>query len=145
LIRDTGIDKHTIELGSVAEWLPDLYALSDIYCTPSVMEGFGMTAEEAAATGLPVIASDRVPFALEYLLGPSPTDVALGDKVIVKQGKGGIVVPADNEEGFTQAMLLLMKDKNLRTTMGRAAYDITIPYFSWDQMVKRFLRAIGFA
>lgn len=33
-----------------------IYSASDIYCTPSLMESFGMTAAEAMSCGLPVIA-----------------------------------------------------------------------------------------
>ena len=53
-----------------------LYNATSVYCTPSVMEGFGMSAQEAAATARPVVASNLVPFVCEYLVGRPGDDVA---------------------------------------------------------------------
>ena len=57
-----------------------------------------MSAQEAAATAVPVVSSDLVPFAREYLLGPSPAAVRLdegtGAELLV--GAGAVVVPADD-------------------------------------------------
>ena len=63
LIGELGLSGDVAVLGSVWDKLPCLYSEAVIYCTPSIMEGFGMSAQEAAATATPVIASDRVPFA----------------------------------------------------------------------------------
>ncbi|MFW5653859.1 MAG: glycosyltransferase, partial [Planctomycetota bacterium] len=102
LIDDLDVRRDVVVLGSVWAQLPILYNATHTFVTPSVMEGFGMTSQEAAATGKPVISSDLVPFVCEYLIGPSPEKIEMqrGDKhedIIV--GKGGIVVPADFVEG----------------------------------------------
>ena len=47
LTEELEVQNRVIVLGSVWEELPDIYAVTDIYCTPSVMEGFGMTPQEA--------------------------------------------------------------------------------------------------
>jgi glycosyltransferase involved in cell wall biosynthesis len=118
--------------------LPTLYAVTDIYCTPSVMEGFGMTPQEAAATKVPVVASNLVPFAVEYLLG---TDVReIGN---LRQGSGVIVVPADDVDGFARALTTLLSDDTLRRRMGVNAYNITIPYFTWNNMTRTFIKKVG--
>ena len=120
------VQKHVAIVGSVWDVLPTLYAVTDVYCTPSVMEGFGMTAQEAAATSVPVVASHLVPFATEYL---SPS-------------QGAMVVQADDVDGFAHALETLLTDDDLRAEMGRNAYRITVPYFTWQNQVPAFLDEI---
>lgn len=145
LVQDLGLDDDVIALGSVWEQLPCLYAVSTVYCTPSVMEGFGMSAQEAAATAVPVVASDLVPFAREYLLGPAPESVSRdgesGPGILV--GDGTIVVPADDVEGFAEAMAMLLADTERRAAMGRAALAITVPYFTWEARTRDLLEDLG--
>ena len=145
LIRDLGLERDVVVVGSVWEQLPCLYAVSSVYCTPSVMEGFGMSAQEAAATGVPVVASDLVPFVREHLLGPFPQRVPLdgelaGDLLL---GDGAIVVPADEVDGFAQAITILLSDSDRRTAMGGAARDITVPHFTWARRTKDLLDDLG--
>ncbi|WP_211314286.1 glycosyltransferase [Pelolinea submarina] len=144
LIHASGIQDHVIVLGSVWDELPDIYAITDIYCTPSVMEGFGMTSQEAAATRVPVISSDLVPFVTEYLLGDNVKALIVnGDETQVKKGTGALVVPADDIDGFAMALKWLLSNEEIRKEMGEAAYKITIPYFTWKNIVNAFLTESG--
>lgn len=130
------------------EVLPALYAVTDVYCTPSVMEGFGMSTQEAAASGVPVVASHLVPFVTEYLVGeqaqviPNRSNFDGGGQP-VKRGQGAVVVPADDVNGFAYAMEMLLTDDGLRKEMGENAHRITIPYFTWSHLVTAFLDQIG--
>jgi len=109
-----------------------------------VMEGFGMSAQEAAATGLPVVASDRVPFVTEYLLEETVKTLVVGsDGGLVRQGAGGIVVPADHISGFAYALEMLLSNDALREKMGANAYRVTVPYFSWQSRVPTFLNKLA--
>jgi len=143
LIDDLGLGKSIAVLGSVWDELPDIYAVTDIFCTPSVMEGFGMTSQEAAATSVPVIASNLVPFVTEYLLGDNIKDVSVeGSSVPLHLGQGGIVAQADDVNAFAQALDLLLSNKELRRKLGENAYRITIPYFTWENVVIKFLQNV---
>jgi len=145
LIQSLGVEQNVIVLGSVWEQLPDIYAVTDIYCTPSVMEGFGMSSQEAAATRVPTVSSNLVPYVVEYLLGPESTKVKFTDDGrYVLEGNGAIVVQADDAEGFAFALDHLLNEDGLREEMGTKAYKATIPYFTWDHMVCVFLKDIGF-
>ena len=142
LIRELNLERDVIPLGSVWEQLPCLYAITSVYCTPSVMEGFGMSAQEAAATAKPVVASELVPFAVEYLLGEDPDRVVYTDGTQPREllvGAGGVVVPADDVAGFATALEMLLSNDARRTAMGRRALDITVPYFTWSRRTRDLL------
>lgn len=144
LIGELGLRSDVVVLGSIWDKLPCLYAVSDVYCTPSVMEGFGMSAQEAAATRVPVIASDLVPFATEFLLGDSPRPVAVLDSDPILVGAGAIVVPADSVAGFAEALVVLLTDSELRQHLGETALQITVPAFGWDRLISKFLGDVAF-
>jgi glycosyltransferase involved in cell wall biosynthesis len=144
LIRALNLQNHIAVVGSVWELLPTLYAITDIYCTPSIMEGFGMSAQEAASTGVPVVASHLVPFVTEYLLGTDVEKVHFeGGRQPLKLGNGAIVVQADDVNGFAYALEMLLSNDDLRKTMSQNAYHITVPYFTWQDRVTVFLEEIG--
>ena len=82
------------------ETLPQIYAITDIFCTPSVLEGFSQSPMEAAATRVPVVASDRVPFAVDFLLGETVKEEPCEGGGILRVGEAAIVVPADDTNGL---------------------------------------------
>lgn len=45
-----------------AEELPILYRCADVFCFPSIQEGWGLVVFEAIASGLPVVVSQQPPF-----------------------------------------------------------------------------------
>ncbi len=139
------IDRHTAIVGSIWDILPALYAITDIYCTPSIMEGFGMSAQEAAATRAPIVASHLVPYVVEYLLGPEVKEIwPEGSRQHpLRQGSGAVVVQADDINGFAHALTMLLSNDTLRQQMAKNAYQATIPYFTWANVVSLFLAEIG--
>jgi len=145
VIQDSSLGNRIAVVGSVWDILPHLYQVTDIYCSPSVMEGFGMSVQEAAATEVPVVGSHLIPFVEEYLLGANPKLVTYNEKVApLRLGEGGMIIQADDIEGFAFGLKLLLKDGSLRKKMGENAFRITVPYFTWDHMVKDFLEKIDF-
>lgn len=83
---------------------PEAYmSAADFFVLPSYREGFGSTAIEAAACGLPVIAS-RI-----YGL----TDAVSEDT--------GVLVPVADADALAAAMLRMTRDATLREAMGRRA------------------------
>ncbi len=143
LIGELGLKDAVIPIGHEAERLPWLYAASALYCSPSVMEGFGMSVQEAAATGVPVVGSDKIPFVAEYLLGESPEQEKASGGGSFQVGDGGLLVPADDTAGFAGAMEWLLADEERRRAVGKRALDITVPYFTWEEMTRRLLQAMG--
>ena len=104
-----------------------------------------MTPQEAAATRVPVVSSDGVPFATEYLLG-SHVQVLNNpafQESSVQVGEGAIIVPKDDVPGFAFALAVLLSDAELRKQLGDRAYEITIPEFTWEKVTKTFLSEAG--
>ncbi len=84
---------------------PELYMnATDIFCLPSYREGFGQVIIEAAACGVPTVAS-RI----------------YGITDAVEEGKTGLLFTAGDIAGLKQSLLTLIDDPLLRQNMGEAA------------------------
>ena len=68
--------------------LPSEYALADVLCVPSRYDGWGLVIPEGLAAGLPVIATDQMGAALEF----------------VKSGENGWLVRAGDYQELLKAM-----------------------------------------
>ena len=79
-----------VEFVGFRDWheLPREYAAADVLCVPSRYDGWGLVVPEGLAAGLPVIATDRMGAALEFL----------------ETGRNGWLIPAGDEEALLSAM-----------------------------------------
>ncbi len=84
--------------------MPELYAAADVFCLPSLYEGFPLAILEAMAAGLPVVA----------------TRVA-GNPEAVDDGAHGRLVEAEDAAALAAALLDLIEDRESRQRMGRQA------------------------
>lgn len=96
-----------------------LYLLGDVLILPSNFhEPFSMVAIEAMATGLPVIASKKGGL-MEYIV----------DRV------NGLFVDGNRPvEDIADKIRLLISDKNLRRTLGKAGRKTVEERFSWERI-----------
>ena len=95
-----------------------LYAAMDVFVLPSYREGFPRAAMEAAASGLPIVASD-----------------VRGCRQVVDDEVTGLLVPVRDAEALTEAIRVLGKDPSLRSTMGKAAVERAIDEFDERRVV----------
>lgn len=93
-------------------------AAADLFCLPSYREGFGSSVLEAAAAGIPSVAT-RI-----YGL----TDA-------VADGSTGLLVPPHDAAALTEALLRLLQDAPAREAMGRAARMRALEKFSSARIV----------
>lgn len=99
--------------------LPGVYQMADVFVFPSLYEGFGFPPLEAMACGIPVIASDSG--ALEETL----KDAAL-------------TVDSQNARQITQAIILLLKDNQLRNKLIQTGLKRS-GRFNWDRAAEQTL------
>jgi len=80
----------------------EFYAIMDIFAMPSLYEGFGLTAAEAMAAGVPVVAS-KVDGLCE----------------IIEDGVSGYLVPAGNSKALGDAVIELLKNPPKAKVIGQ--------------------------
>jgi alpha-1,3-rhamnosyl/mannosyltransferase len=85
-------------------WIPDrelplLYAGADFVAVPSLYEGFGLSALEGMASGVPVVAADA---------GSLPELV----------GDAGLLISPHDLSGWTAALIRVARDAGLRAELG---------------------------
>lgn len=120
-----GIDRHLRWCGAVMyEEALRYYAVIDLLIVPSQYEGFGLTAAEAMAAGLPVIASN-----------------VDGLREVVEDGVSGILVPFGDVEKMTSSLLAVIFDAVKAKEMGRKGRERVEDLFS----LTRFQKAISTA
>lgn len=103
--------------------MPQTFSNCDIVCLPSRHEGVPKVLLEAAAAGLPIVASD-IP----------------GCKEVVKHGKNGFLVKNEDIKGLVGAFEALINDKELRHKMGAKGRQIAEKEFSVNKVVKETIR-----
>lgn len=121
LASGLGIGKSIIFTGFVPD-IKDYYTASDVFVFPTTYEPFGMVITEAMASGLPVI-----------------TNKIAGAAELMTNGYDGLLLdnPRDYRE-IAEKINLLVKDENLRRSMGKNART-TAEKYSWDEIAKRTL------
>ena len=116
-------------LGHVED-MSELLGEADIAVLPTYYhEGVPVFLLEAAASGLPLIATD-----IE------------GCRMIVRTAANGLIVPARDPEALADAIATLASDPALRARMGAASREIAVHEFDQSQVVKRYwdvYRAVG--
>lgn len=104
-----------------------LFNTCDLYISPNIkvpgsMEGFGITAIEAAACGRVVLASN-----LEGL------------KDAVKDGENGFLIEDGNAGAWIAKINELLANDDFRKEFGEKARKYTIENYSWEKIAKRYL------
>jgi glycosyltransferase involved in cell wall biosynthesis len=105
------------DVGYVADdQLPALYAGAQAFVLPSLHEGFGLTALEAMAAGVPVVASTRA--ALPELIG-----------------NAGLLADPSDTEAFTAAVMTAATDEPERARL-REEGRIVASRYTWERAAR---------
>lgn len=107
-------------------WQEDMrpwYTAMDVFVLPSYREGIPRACMEAAASGVPVVASD-----------------IRGCREVVLGGRTGVLVPPRDVPGFTDAIRRLAADSDLRARMGAEARRHIVEHFDQRMVLERLLR-----
>ena len=104
--------------------MPECYAAADVFVTASWREGFPRSAMEAAAMGLPTVATD-----------------IRGNRQVIADGETGLLVPVRDATGIGSAVAQLVADADARTAMGAAARQRAADEFDQQRIIDRTLAA----
>jgi glycosyltransferase involved in cell wall biosynthesis len=104
--------------------LAEEYARADLFCLPSIQEGFGIAFLEAMAAGLPVVACR-----------------AAAVPEVVLDGVTGILAPPRDPEALAAALEGLLRDPDRRRALGEAGRRRALE-FTPRRVAERFLDAV---
>jgi glycosyltransferase involved in cell wall biosynthesis len=119
-----------LSLGSIVRWLGDVslatlaaeYGRSDIFCLPSVQEGFGIVFLEAMAAGKPIVAARAA--------------------AVPEVVRHGMLVEPENPEALAEAIWGLHRDPDLRASLGLSGLG-EVEQFEMHRVARRFLAEIA--
>ncbi|GAB4507060.1 MAG: glycosyltransferase family 4 protein [Sulfuricaulis sp.] len=102
---------------------PERYlSISTVFCLPSYREGFGNVVIEAAAMGIPAVAT-RI--------------VGLVDSVV--DGETGILVPSRDVRALSEALFKILSDDSTRMRLGNAAQVRARNFYNSDAVNRTLL------
>jgi glycosyltransferase involved in cell wall biosynthesis len=102
-------------------WLDDiaqLYCALDVFVSASHTESFGLAIAEAMASSTAVVATETA-----------------GAREIIRSGETGLLVQLDDVDKLAEAILLLLKQKDKRISMGAAGQRSVSSQFSLERMI----------
>ena len=123
MVVDFGLRDKVVFAGwqaNVEEFIPAF----DVVLQLSNVEGFGTSTVEAMACGVPVIGTD-VP----------------GTRDILQKGRGGILVPLEDEQAAADACLSLLQDSSQRLKLSEEARSEAVEYYqesAWETKILDF-------
>lgn len=121
---------NDLSLGSIVRWLGDLpiarlaeeYNRADIFCLPSVQEGFGIVFLEAMAAGKPIVAARAA--------------------AVPEVVRSGILVEPDEPDSLAGAILSLYRDPDLRQALGSGG-RVDVEQFEMNRIAGSFLSEVA--
>ena len=122
LAKKLGLTNNVRFLGvkdDVAKFLRNI----DIFISPTLYESFGITLIEAQACRKPVVASD---------VGSVPE--------IIKNGETGILVPPRDADAIAEAVIRLIRDKELAKKLGEAGFESVRENYTIEKTMEKIER-----
>ncbi|MCW9030364.1 MAG: HAD-IIB family hydrolase [Gammaproteobacteria bacterium] len=112
-----------------ADDVPAIYRLAaqsqGVFVNPALTEPFGLTLIEAAASGLPIVATDD----------GGPID-------IISNCKNGYLIDPLDHQDISQQLLKVLKDKKKWQQMSSNGIDGVNRYYSWKSHAEKYLEVI---
>lgn len=122
LASKKGIETRIVFHGTVPYAMtPDYYKAADFFIFPSVNTPAGITILEAMASGTPVIASN---------IG--------GASEIIHHCDNGVLFDPNNPVTFSNAIIALTEDPNLRKSISQNAFK-AVKEYSWEKIARKYL------
>jgi mannosylfructose-phosphate synthase len=124
IMKEKKIEDKIVFVGHVVEKLMvPYYQNAQFFVMPSIFEPFGMTVQEAMASGITVIASK---------FG--------GINTVLTHEKDGLLIDPKNEEEFAGSMLRLLEDLEFRDRLSAEAARLIRENYSWEAIADHHLK-----
>jgi len=127
MVGDKGLEETVIFAGRIPTGhLQELYEKCEVFVLPSIVdsrgdtEGLGVVLLEALAYKKPIVATD---------VG------GIGD--VIKNERTGLLVPQKDPGALSNAILRLLRDRELATRLGNEGHRYAREYFSWDRILSK--------
>ncbi len=118
LIRKFDLEKELILTGWRSD-IPRILSGIDIFVLTSLWEGLPISVLEAMASSKPVVSTNTG-----------------GVAEVVVEGKSGFLVPPKDMNKMSERLIVLLKDKNMRESMGQNAADSLHLNFALTNMIE---------
>jgi L-malate glycosyltransferase len=118
LIAELGLSECVSLLGRRDD-VERVFASLDVFVSASRSEAFGMAMAEAAACGVPVVAT-----------------ATEGAREVVEEGLTGKLVPVGDVRALAASVLSLLEDKELRHSLGARALESALQRFGLERMIE---------
>ena len=110
--------------------VPEVYRIAaksrGVFVNSAFIELFGLTAIEAAATGLPFVATHN----------GGPTDIA-------ENTKSGFAVDVSDQEAFTNAILKLLTEREIWDHCSANGVNLVREQYTWERHCKHYLESVN--
>jgi len=120
-VRDMNLVPYISFLGYVdyAD-TPEVYALGDIFCSPTYAEGFSNTIVEALASGLPVVSTNVV-----------------GVRDVLVDGETALLVEARDPKSLEAVLRTLLDDDTTRNRLINNGHEAVNRLWSWKNLAMK--------
>lgn len=118
MVDEAGLSARIHFCGTTQD-VPRVLEGADLYVMSSAREGFGMALAEALSMGLPAVGFRS----------------CIAVRALLRDGESGLLA-ADGAEPLAEKMAILMRDRDLRVRMGRAAREsmrVYAPEVIWER------------
>lgn len=110
--------------------MPEVYAISDVVVIPSLVEAVSLSALEALAMGIPVVATN---------VGGLPE--------VIRHEETGLLVSPGDPQGIAQAVYRIYSEANLASNLRNGALELVSQNYTWQkvalQTVDFYQRCLG--
>lgn len=121
LIQELGLSEAiTIHGWTPHSLIPQAMENIDIFLLSSLQESFGVSAIEAQAAGIPVIAT-----------------ATAGFREVIQDGHSGIIVPVSDPDAMAEAIVALSHNQALYEDLRQAGRKQVEECYDWEQNVKQ--------
>jgi glycosyltransferase involved in cell wall biosynthesis len=107
--------------------IQELYTKADCFVLPSRLETWGDVILEAMSFGLPCIG----------VCGEAMSE-------IIVDGKTGLVIPPENQEALSNALIQLLSNRETRETFGNLARKRIEDMYTWKRVAEKFVSVFKF-